>query len=65
MQVRLPFFLCLLMATGLPLGCASQRSEPGDRLQHLGHHTFKVTAANSDAQTAFDRGLTLAYGFAT
>jgi tetratricopeptide (TPR) repeat protein len=37
---------------------------PGQpELQHLGHHTFKVTTDSKQAQRAFDRGLTLAYGF--
>lgn len=34
-----------------------------DSLQNLGKHHFKITTKSSDAQRAFDRGLTLAYGF--
>ena len=29
----------------------------------LGRHTYKVTTSSAEAQRAFDRGLTLAYGF--
>jgi tetratricopeptide (TPR) repeat protein len=34
-----------------------------DVLQALGHHHFKITCKSEQAQRAFDRGLTLAYGF--
>jgi tetratricopeptide (TPR) repeat protein len=30
---------------------------------NLGNHTYRITTASPDAQRAFDRGLTLAYGF--
>lgn len=59
------FFLAVLLICNA--GCASRSSSFifGDRgrFQNLGDHHFKVTTQSSDAQRAFDRGLTLAYGF--
>lgn len=41
---------------------AGALASPVARLD-LGHHSYKVTTASPNAQKAFDRGLTLTYGF--
>src|SRR5260370_36195598 len=50
--------LLTVMLNWAPLSPASPAP-----LKHLGHHSFKVTTALARAQRAWDRGLTLAYGF--
>lgn len=67
------FFVVALLTTGVA-GCdrsarhgpavaqAAARTPAADPF-HLGSHSFTITTTSSDAQHAFDRGLTLAYGF--
>ncbi len=57
----------ILLVGMMASGCVSSRHEttatqPGS-LPRLGAHSFKVTTNSREAQRAFDRGLTLAYGF--
>jgi tetratricopeptide (TPR) repeat protein len=55
-----------VMAVALPmvvsLGCAGVPNPPAAR-PALGDHSFRITTTSAQAQAAFDRGLTLAYGF--
>lgn len=54
----------LLAITGVFVGCSANRPRATSAgLEHLGNHRFKITAASPAAQSAFDRGLTLAYSF--
>jgi tetratricopeptide (TPR) repeat protein len=63
MQPRTRFVFSLTLGAIVLFSCASPLAGSGGGLQHLGHHSFKVTTSRADAQLAFDRGLTLAYGF--
>jgi tetratricopeptide (TPR) repeat protein len=49
-------------ATGGPAGAGAAASLAAGRF-NLGHYSCKVTTSSPEAQAAFDRGLTLAYGF--
>ncbi len=54
----------LLVLTGVLVGCTANRPRATSAgLQHLGNHSFKITTASPAAQSAFDRGLMLAYSF--
>jgi hypothetical protein len=63
-----PAFLSLTAIAVIASGCASK--DPGQafashetELRHLGNYHFKVTTTSTQAQRAFDRGITLAYSF--
>src|SRR5437868_1084899 len=53
----------LLMVVGLTACANKPVSSKGPSLNSLGHHSFKINTSSREAQRAFDRGLTLAYGF--
>jgi tetratricopeptide (TPR) repeat protein len=57
--VRLSVTLFLILSAGL----VAFSAQTSDSFQNLGKHHFKITTESADAQRAFDRGLTLAYGF--
>src|SRR6185369_7254579 len=67
MKFPLLLWFVLLPAPALVPGCASRPDQASTKasseLKRLGKHTFKITTASREAQNAFDRGLTLAYGF--
>src|SRR5262245_45916736 len=42
---------------------AAPAAAPRSPRPSLGDHTYKITTSSPEAQAAFDRGLTLAYGF--
>jgi tetratricopeptide (TPR) repeat protein len=53
-----------LLVIGLALsGCAGGKPAAAPDPFHLGSHHFAITSSSPTAQQAFDRGLTLAYGF--
>src|SRR5215472_2443566 len=61
--------LTKLVATSFALLLCLCRTSPGAAadhpatLNHLGHHTFRVTTSSPEAQQAFNRGLNWAYSF--
>lgn len=63
---RIP--LAVLLVALLAVGCTSSHGPSSDAAtrqpQRLGSHTFKVSTSSQQAQEAFNRGLTWAYGFA-
>ena len=63
---RIP--LCVLLVAWMAVGCSSPHgtSSAGatQQPQRLGAHIFKVSTSSRQAQEAFNRGLTWAYGFA-
>jgi len=54
--------LAVAFAMAIPPGCAGSPKPPAAR-PALGDHSYRITTSSADAQAAFDRGLTLAYGF--
>jgi tetratricopeptide (TPR) repeat protein len=72
--VRVGCTLALAVLVAAAIGCdtpaagdandkpAAVAPAPADPL-HLGSHTYRITTTSPEAQRAFDRGLTLAYGF--
>lgn len=66
MMKRIP--LRVLLVASLAVSCSSSHgpSSAADTRQpkRLGGHTFKVSTSSRQAQEAFNRGLTWAYGFA-
>ncbi len=53
-----------ILALGMALvpGCAAA-PKPADERPALGDHSYRITTSSPEAQAAFDRGLTLAFGF--
>jgi tetratricopeptide (TPR) repeat protein len=61
-------FWLLSIATSLaaplcPSNAAETRTPAQIELHNLGHYSFRISTNSREAQRAFDRGLTLAYGF--
>jgi len=61
----------IVLAALVALYCVTNRGESGFATAApavtplpLGSHTYRITTSSTEAQEAFDRGLTLAYGFA-
>ncbi|HYV84385.1 MAG TPA: hypothetical protein VFB49_00580 [Patescibacteria group bacterium] len=52
----------IILTAVVGLGCAAAPKPPAAR-PALGDHTYRITTSSAQAQAAFDRGLTLAYGF--
>lgn len=57
-----PAMVLVSLVLASPWGCAQAPQPPAGR-PALGDHSYKVTTSSPEAQAAFDRGLTLAFGF--
>ncbi len=65
MKLTLLKFSAIAFALLHCVGATSHGAAPAQKvsLNHLGHHTFKITTTSPEAQKAFNRGLIWAYSF--